>query len=239
MKESNPMPIRKFSLIGIIGLGLILLSLVLDLFNYSNEMLIVIKNYVVIISQVIGNILFGVALLGYFVHLKENKLLKWTSLIIGIFYLVNFFSVNNLFSLFYDEFGLFEEFSSSTFLVIYSFMVSVALIIFGYAFTKLGKVNRLIGIFAVLFIVCSVYVTSINIITTQVTQFLAEFEKEIKPIIIEDMLFKYQYFNVASYVFLLGIFIILFINQKGIYSKTFKVKYVPHVEEEENPEVSE
>ena len=73
MKERNPMPIRKFSLIGLIALGLIIISLVGELFTFSNDIYTNIQTYVVLISQIIGNTLFGVALIGYFLHLKENK----------------------------------------------------------------------------------------------------------------------------------------------------------------------
>ncbi len=233
MKEKNPMPIRKFSLIGIIALSLIIFSMVGELFDFKNQLLIDIQTYVVLISQVIGNILFGIALIGYFMHLKESKILKWTSLFIGIFYLVNFFSINNLFTLFYDEFGLFEYFSSSPLYVVYSILVSIDLIFFGYAFSKLGKTNRLIGTFSILFIVCSVYVTATNLVTTQLTMILNDFNVTINQKIISDMLFKYQFINVLSYVFLLGIFIVLFVNQKSIYLKTFKVKIENNLNEEE------
>ena len=135
MKERNPMPIRKFSLIGLIALGLIIISLVGELFTFSNDIYTNIQTYVVLISQIIGNTLFGVALIGYFLHLKENKMLKWTSLVIGVFYIINLFAVNNLFGLFSDEFGLLNTFKDSTLLYVYSFFVSIALIVFGYAFT--------------------------------------------------------------------------------------------------------
>ena len=108
MKERNPMPIRKFTLIGLIALGLIILSIVGELFTFNNDLYTNIQTYVVLISQLVGNVLFGIALIGYFMHLKENKMLKWTSLVVGIFYVINLFTVNNLFSLFTDEFGLLE-----------------------------------------------------------------------------------------------------------------------------------
>ena len=64
MKERNPMPIRKFSLIGIIALSLILLSLVLELFNIKDPSMEKVQTYAILISQILGNILFGVSLLG-------------------------------------------------------------------------------------------------------------------------------------------------------------------------------
>lgn len=224
MKEKNPMPIRKFSLIGIIALALIIFSLILEMFSFDGELLINIQTNVILISQILGNILFGVALIGYFLNLKENKILKWTSLFIGIFYIMNFFTVNNLFTLFTDEFGLIEKFSESAFFYIYSFMVSVDLIFFGYAFSKLGKSNRLIGVFAIVFIATSVYVTAINLVTTHIASLLNEFNYEMNEVMVRDMLAKYKYINVLSYVSLLVIFITLFIGQKGAYTKTFKVK---------------
>ena len=105
MKERNPMPIRKFSLIGLIALGLIIISLVGELFTFSNDIYTNIQTYVVLISQIIGNTLFGVALIGYFLHLKENKMLKWTSLVIGVFYIINLFAVSP--SFFYCSFVFF------------------------------------------------------------------------------------------------------------------------------------
>ena len=232
MKERNPMPIRKFSLVGIIALSLILLSLVLELFNIKDPSMEKVQTYAILISQILGNILFGVSLLGYFLNLKENKILKWTSLFIGIFYIMNFFTVNNLFTLFTDEFGLIEKFSNSTFFYIYSILVSIDMIFFGYAFSKLKDTNKTIGILAIVFIVLSVYVTAINIFTTQVTSVLSNFKIETSEIMIRDMLAKYKYFNVLSYASLLGIFITLFILQKGMYAKTFKVKVEPSLNEE-------
>lgn len=233
MKEKNPMPIRKFSLIGIIALALIILSLVCELFSFSDNNITKIQTYLVLALQIAGNILLGISLLGYFMNLKENKILKWTSLFIGIFYLLNFFSINNLFTLFTDEFGLLEYFSHSPLFVIYSLLISVALIFFGYAFVKLGKSNRWIGFFAVLFIASSIYVTATNLVTTQVTSLLNQVNMEINPVIIRDMLAKYQFINIFSYVSLLAIFIILFVNQKGIYAKTFKVKVENLIDETE------
>ena len=76
MKERNPMPIRKFTLIGLIALGLIILSIVGELFTFKSDLYTSIQTYVVLISQFIGNVLFGIALIGYFMHLKENKMLN-------------------------------------------------------------------------------------------------------------------------------------------------------------------
>lgn len=232
MKEKNPMPIRKHSLIGIIGLSLIIISLIFELFNFDNLAIVKIQTYIVLITQIIGNILFGISLIGYFLNLKENKMLKWTSLIIGIFYIINFFSVNNLFVLFYDEFGLVEYFASSPLFVVYSFIVSIDMMVFGYAFTKLRKVNKLIGFFAILFLVSSIYVTSFNLYTT----ISSEINFNLSQIAENDMLYKFQYFNVLSYVSLLVIFIMLFINQKGVYTKTFKIKLKNIIDEETNEE---
>ena len=237
MKEQNPMPIRKYTLIGIVGLSLIILSLginlIVDFASYNSNFI----KYSSFIIQVLGNVLFGVSLLGYFMNLKENRLLKWSSLFIGIFYIINFFSINTFFTIFYDEFGLVEYFSSSSIFVIYSLLVSIFTIIFGYAFSKLGKINKLIGFFSVLFIASSIYVSSINIITNQITSVLREVELEIKPIVLEDMLFKYKFLDILSYISMLGVFIILFINQKGLYTKTFKVRVNtivnPYIEEQD------
>ena len=38
MKERNPMPIRKFTLIGLIALGLIILSIVGELFTFNIDL---------------------------------------------------------------------------------------------------------------------------------------------------------------------------------------------------------
>lgn len=234
MEEKNPMPIRKFSLIGIIGLGLILLSMVCELFDFADQVIVNVQTYVILISQIIGNVLFGVALIGYFMNLRENKILKWTSLCIGIFYILNFFSINNLFTLFYDEFGLFEYFSYSPLFTIYSVLVSIDMIFFGYAFSKLGKVNKFIAFFSILFIACSIYVTATNLVTTQLAGLLNELDITINnQKIIDDILIKYQIFNILSYVTLLAIFVILFINQKGVYTKTFKVKVENTINENE------
>ena len=232
MKERNPMPIRKFSLVGIIALALIILSLVLELFHFENETLLNVQTYTVLISQILGNILFGVALLGYFLHLKENKILKWTSLFIGIFFVLNFFTINNLFSLFTDEFGLIEKFSNSTFFYIYSILVSIDMIFFGYAFSKLKSINKIIGFFSVLFILTSVYVTTINIVTTEISSILGNFNITMSEVMVRDMLSKATYFNVVSYGSLLAVFITLFVNQKGVYTKTFKVKVENGLDEE-------
>ena len=174
MKERNPMPIRKFTLIGLIALGLIILSLVGELFTFNNDLYTNIQTYFELITQFIGNVLFGVALIGYFMHLKENKMLKWTALVVGIFYVLNLFTVNNLFGLFSEEFGLLEHLAESPVFYVYSVFVSIALIVFGYAFTKLGKVNRLIGLFSLLFVATSIFVTASNILTTKVCSLLID-----------------------------------------------------------------
>ena len=229
MKERNPMPIRKFSLIGLIALGLIIISLVGELFTFSNDIYINIQTYVVLISQVIGNTLFGVALVGYFLHLKENK---WTSLVIGVFYIVNLFAVNNLFGLFSDEFGLLITFKDSSLLYVYSIFVSIALIIFGYAFTKLGKVNKVIGLFSILFIATSIYVTASNIFTTKVCSMLEDANVNIHNVLEhEKMLASSGYINIASYSCLFVVFLLLYINQRVVHTKTFKVKVEAPVEE--------
>ena len=62
MEEKNPMPIRKFRLIGIIALSLIIFSLIGAMFNFTDELITNVQTYVILISQTIGNILFGVAL---------------------------------------------------------------------------------------------------------------------------------------------------------------------------------
>lgn len=233
MQEKNPMPIRKYTLLGIIGLSLIIISLIINLFESNKDFV----QYMSFIIQVLGNIIFGVSLFGYFLNLKENRMIKWTSLIIGIFYIINFFSLNTFFTVFYDEFGLVEYFSSSIFFVIYSTMVSIITIIFGYAFSRLGKINKLIGLFSAIFIASSVYVSSINIILNQIVEAM---NLEIKDIIVEDMLFKYKYLDILSYVSLLAIFIILFIYQKEFYTKKFKVRVNtinnPYLEESDSEE---
>ena len=98
------------------------------------------------------------------------------------------------------------------------------MIFFGYAISKLGKVNKLIALFSIIFIACSIYVTATNLVTTQLTGLLNELNIEFSEKMMKDILIKYQIFNILSYATLLVIFVILFINQKGIYTKTFKVK---------------
>ena len=232
MKERNPMPIRKFTLIGLISLGLIILSLVGELFTFNNYLYTNIQTYVVLISQFIGNILFGIALIGYFMHLKENKMLKWTSLVVGIFYVLNLFVVNNLFSLFTDEFGLLEHIADSPVFYIYSIFVSIALIVFGYAFTKLGKVNRLIGLFSILFVAASIFVTASNIFTTKVCSMLIDANVNIHDVLDhEKVIVSSGFVNIASYVSLFTVFLLLYINQRVVHVKTFKVKVETKVEE--------
>lgn len=232
MKERNPMPIRKFTLIGLISLGLIIISLIGELFTFSNEIYTNIQTYIVLIFQIIGNTMFGVALVGYFLHLKENKMLKWTSLVIGIFYIINLFSINNLFGLFSDEFGLLITFKDSSLLYIYSIFVSIALIIFGYAFTKLGKVNKAIGLFSILFIATSIYVTASNIFTTKVCSMLEDVNVNVHNVLEHDkMLASSGYVNIASYLCIFVVFILLYINQRVVHTKTFKVKVEAPVEE--------
>ena len=232
MKERNPMPIRKFTLIGLIALGLIILSIVGELFTFKSDLYTSIQTYVVLISQFIGNVLFGIALIGYFMHLKENKMLKWTSLVVGIFYVINLFTVNNLFSLFTDEFGLLEYIKDSSIFYIYSVFVSIALIVFGYAFTKLGKVNRLIGLFSILFVATSIFVTASNIFTTKVCSMLMDANVNIHDVLDHDKIIMSSGFvNIASYVSLFTVFLLLYINQRVVHVKTFKVKVETKVEE--------
>lgn len=232
MKERNPMPIKKFSFIGLIALGLIIISLIGELFTFSNDLYTNIQTYVVLISQVIGNILFGVALIGYFLHLKENKILKWTSLVIGVFYILNIFSLNNLYGFFTDHFGLFETFKDSAFLYIYSIFISINLVFFGYAFTKLGKVNKAIGLFAILFIATSIFVTASNIFTTKVCMMLEDANVNIHDVLEhEKVIVSSGYVNIVSYSCLFVVFLLLYINQRVVHTKTFKVKVEAPVEE--------
>ena len=232
MKERNPMPIRKFTLIGLIALGLIILSLVGELFTFNNDLYTNIQTYFELITQFIGNVLFGVALIGYFMHLKENKMLKWTALVVGIFYVLNLFAVNNLFGLFSEEFGLLEHLAESPVFYVYSVFVSIALIVFGYAFTKLGKVNRLIGLFSLLFVATSIFVTASNILTTKVCSLLIDANVNIHDVLDHDKIIVSSGFvNIASYASLFTVFLLLYINQRVVHVKTFKVKVETKVEE--------
>lgn len=233
MKERNPMPIKKFTLIGLIALASIIISLIGELFAFSSNLYTDIQTYVVLIFQIIGNILLGVSLVGYFMHLKENKMLKWTALIVGIFYIINLFSINNLFNLFSDEFGLILYLKDSSIIYVYSVFVSVALIIFGYAFTKLGKVNKLIGVFSVLFVAASIYVTASNIFTTKVCSMLMDANINIHDVLEHDKIIMSSGFvNIFSYICLFLVFLILYINQRAVHTKTFKVKIEASNEEE-------
>ena len=232
MKERNPMPIRKFTLIGLIALGLIILSLVGELFTFNNDLYTNIQTYFELITQFIGNVLFGVALIGYFMHLKENKMLKWTALVVGIFYVLNLFTVNNLFGLFSEEFGLLEHLAESPVFYVYSVFVSIALIVFGYAFTKLGKVNRLIGLFSLLFVATSIFVTASNIFTTKVCSLLIDANVNIHDVLDHDkIIISSGFVNIASYASLFTVFLLLYINQRVVHVKTFKVKVETKVEE--------
>ena len=232
MKERNPMPIRKFTLIGLIALGLIILSLVGELFTFNNDLYTNIQTYFELITQFIGNVLFGVALIGYFMHLKENKMLKWTALVVGIFYVLNLFAVNNLFGLFSEEFGLLEYLAESPVFYVYSVFVSIALIVFGYAFTKLGKVNRLIGLFSLLFVATSIFVTASNILPTKVCSLLIDANVNIHDVLDHDKIIVSSGFvNIASYASLFTVFLLLYINQRVVHVKTFKVKVETKVEE--------
>ena len=232
MKERNPMPIRKFTLIGLIALGLIILSLVGELFTFNNDLYTNIQTYFELITQFIGNVLFGVALIGYFMHLKENKMLKWTALVVGIFYVLNLFTVNNLFGLFSEEFGLLEHLAESPVFYVYSVFVSIALIVFGYAFTKLGKVNRLIGLFSLLFVATSIFVTASNIFTTKICSLLTDANVNIHDVLDHDkIIISSGFVNIASYASLFTVFLLLYINQRVVHVKTFKVKVETKVEE--------
>ena len=56
MQEKNPMPIRKYTLLGIIGLSLIIISLIINLFESNKDFV----QYMSFIIQVLGNIVFSI-----------------------------------------------------------------------------------------------------------------------------------------------------------------------------------
>ena len=119
-----------------------------------------------------------------------------------------------------------------SYLYIYSIFVSIALIIFGYAFTKLGKVNKAIGLFSILFIATSIYVTASNIFTTKVCSMLEDVNVNVHNVLEHDkMLASSGYVNIASYLCIFVVFILLYINQRVVHTKTFKVKVEAPVEE--------
>ena len=137
-----------------------------------------------------------------------------------------------MFSLFTDEFGLLEHLAGSPIFYIYSIFVSIALIVFGYAFTKLGKVNRLIGLFSILFVAASIFVTASNIFTTKVCSMLINANVNIHDVLDhEKVIVSSGFVNIASYVSLFIVFLLLYINQRVVHVKTFKVKVETKVEE--------
>ena len=130
------------------------------------------------------------------------------------------------------KFGLLITFKDSSLLYVYSIFVSIALIIFGYAFTKLGKVNKVIGLFSILFIATSIYVTASNIFTTKVCSMLEDANVNIHDVLEhEKMLASSGYINIVSYSCLFVVFLLLYINQKVVHTKTFKVKVEAPVED--------
>ena len=146
MNTRKDISIRKFTLLSLIGLTFLIISnILLYYFDESNKTMTILIE----ITQVLGNLQLGIGLIGYFLHLKENRLLKWTSLFIGIFYILNIMAPDSIMPILIDEF---HEVLPENAVIIYTIFIECIMIFFGISFTKLSKYNRAVGLFCILFV---------------------------------------------------------------------------------------
>lgn len=192
----------------IIGLSLLIVSGILALCN--------IYFFLVMPFQVIGNIVFGVGLIGYFLHVKERKLLKWTSLVIGIMYVFNLFTINALLIYLIDNYDIFNIVHQTYYYYLYLVVVGAILIFYGISFFFLGEVHKSIKILTIIYtVIISLRLISniLYIIASQYIDLTFARTEELAP-----------YLDLISYGLLLSIYVILFNAQRNRMGKTLKVK---------------
>lgn len=218
MNKRKNISIRKFSLFAAIGLLFLMLSNILVRANINPDKTIII---LIAASQIIGNISFGIGLIGYFLHLKQNRLLKWTSLFVGIFYILNIMAPDSVLPLVLDEFNGLDK----NLVLVYTIVTECIMIFFGLTFTKLSTHSRTVGFFSMFFIMFAAmtFVLDIVNITIDYNPALIEFlySQNIDYLKIEAVSI---YGRMASYMALLAIFIYLFFRQRNQLNTVFNIK---------------
>ena len=133
MNKRKNLSIRKFSLFAAIGLLFLILSNIFVKAYPNPEKT---EFILIAVSQVIGNIAFGIGLIGYFLHLKHNRLLKWTSLFVGTFYILNLMAPDSVLPVVLDEFNGLDK----NLVLVYTIVTEIIMIFFGLTFTKLSTI---------------------------------------------------------------------------------------------------
>jgi hypothetical protein len=207
--------IYPFTILVIVGLGLQIVNMLLSLFNLPVV-------YIIII-QVLGNVSFGVGLIGYFINIKQNNLLKWSSLILGIFSILNLDSINNLLSYFINNFNLYSLLRVNfTTISVSIYVIIVDSIFIGYAFSfyQLTKVNFLISAFTRLFIGFKSVYLAFSLVGLFSVKYLSAFlEIEFDTFFLGR---TSTIINVIATALMMGTFIVLFVLQ-SVWNKDIKI----------------
>jgi len=218
MNKRKDISIRKFSLFALIGLSFLIISniLVTTNLNPDNAMLWAIGS-----TQVLGNLLLGTGLIGYFLHLKENRLLKWTSLFVGIFYILNLMAPDSIMPIVLEEFdGL-----PKNLVLVYTIVIECIMIFFGMSFMKLAKFSRAVGLFCLLFVSFSsiTFVFHLINITIDYNVDLHNF-LVLQNFDIKQLEYVATGCKILSYGSLLTVFIFLYVRQKNQLNTVFNIK---------------
>lgn len=218
MNKRKDISIRKFSLLALIGLALLIVSNILVASNLTPDdtMLVLIG-----VTQVLGNILLGIGLIGYFLHLKQNRLLKWTSLFVGIFYILNLMAPDSIMPVVLEEFqGIPKNLA-----VVYTVIIECIMIFFGISFVKLSSYSRWVGLFCILFVAFAsiTFVFHLINITIDYNVALQQFLTE------QNFDFRFiEYMStggkILSHASLLLVFTFLFVRQKNQLNTVFNIK---------------
>ncbi|MDR0832094.1 MAG: hypothetical protein LBM99_04290 [Bacillales bacterium] len=220
-------------ILGVIGLGIIV---VVSLFSLPKILqYIPIPPYIVIPLKVIGNVTFGISLFGFFLNIKKNFLLKWSSLVLGILYVLNFNILNDLFAYFIETFNIYDLFYldqgliTTIFYVLFTGLVSVFLV---FSLYPLAKTNLLIAGLMIINIFSTGMQLTSNLATVLIVNLLQD-----TTLVLTNLA---TVGTILSYLSLLGIFISLLVLQFGELNSLIivKEKNILQEPEEENPDAT-
>ena len=218
MNKRKNLSIRKFSLFAAIGLIFLILSNIFVKAYPNPEKT---EFILIAVSQVIGNIAFGIGLIGYFLHLKHNRLLKWTSLFVGTFYILNLMAPDSVLPVVLDEFNGLDK----NLVLVYTIVIEIIMIFFGLTFTKLSTFSRTVGFLSMFYIMfaAGTFVLDIVNITIDYNPALIDFfySQNIDYLKVERISI---YGRILSYVALLAIFIFLYFRQRNHLNTVFNIK---------------
>lgn len=218
MNKRKDISIRKFSLFAAIGLILLILSNIFVIFNLEPDKTGII---LIAIAQVLGNVSLGIGLIGYFLHLQKNRVLKWTSLFVGIFYILNLMAPDSVLPVVLEEFNGLDK----NLVLVYTIVTECIMIFFGLSFVKLSTQSRTIGIFCMLFIMFASVTFVLDLVNITI-----DYNDSLKQVLIAQNIdvTKFEIVSLigrmASYAALLVVFIYLFFRQRNQLNTVFNIK---------------